>query len=170
MGASVRPVSMAVEVMKFVGYCTQQRLVGTLVASNCSTTFLMGARSFRLRFGLVDDCLVTQVLLIATVGLMDQGTWFRQMKIFKLFSQGRQDLNFSSRYELLLSMRLKAKDLHGLSSPITTMSTISKRRLNLKSELFSIAIFQFPDLIDLLLWPDFLAPIFHLQQNNGQIL
>jgi hypothetical protein len=47
----------------------------------------MGARSFRLRFGLDGNCVVAQVLLISAVGLMmDQGTWFRQMKIFELFS------------------------------------------------------------------------------------
>jgi hypothetical protein len=71
----VRPLSclaVAVEV-KFVGYCARQCLVGmSSVVTDCMLhRFPMVSRT--LPFGLADNCMVFQVLLIMLllVGLMD---------------------------------------------------------------------------------------------------
>ena len=82
----------------------QRRLVGTLVASNWFHYFFDGGTFLPLaiRIGWQLCCVVAQVLLISAVGLMmDQGTWFRQMKIYLNYSQDDKIkfLFFSSRSE-----------------------------------------------------------------------
>jgi hypothetical protein len=68
--ASVRPICVTVQV-KFVGYRARQRLVGTYVRSPDRTAppfFLMGVRSFLVRFGLVHYCVADRDLFLGIDG------------------------------------------------------------------------------------------------------